>query len=95
MEKSKQKTELQVSATVLSDTEDNKSNPGTAAEYNNTAGVYQDMGDYEKALEYYLKALSVKEKALDTEYPDTAVTYNNIASVYKAWETMKMHLSIT
>ena len=50
--------------------------------FNNMAGVYEDQGDYEKALEYYGKALAIRERVLGTGHPDTAVTYNNMALVY-------------
>ena len=50
---------------------------------NNMAGVYQEQGDYDKALEYYDKALEVRERVLGSGHPDTATTYNNMALVYK------------
>ena len=50
--------------------------------YNNMAGVYEDLGEYEKAMEYYGKALAIRERVLGTEHPDTAATYNNMANVY-------------
>ena len=51
---------------------------------NNMAGVYEDQGDYEKALEYYSKDLEISEKVLGSGHPSTATTYNNMAGVYKA-----------
>ena len=50
---------------------------------NNMAGVYQEQGDYEKALEYYGKALEIVERTLGNDHPYTATTYNNMAGVYK------------
>ena len=50
---------------------------------NNMALVYQDQGDYEKALEYNGKALDVRERVLGSGHPDTAATYNNMAVVYQ------------
>ena len=44
--------------------------------------MYSEQGDYEKALEYYGKALAISERVLGTGHPDTAVTYNNMAWVY-------------
>ena len=52
--------------------------------FNNMAGVYHAQGDYEKALEYYGKALAISERVLGTDHPDTATTYNNTAGVYHA-----------
>jgi tetratricopeptide (TPR) repeat protein len=44
-------------------------------------GLY-NQGDYVKALEWYYKALAIREKVLGAEHPSTATTYNNIAVVY-------------
>ena len=48
------------------------------------AVVYKAQGDYEKALEYYDKALKVRERVLGSGHPSTATTYNNMAGVYQA-----------
>ena len=40
------------------------------------------QGDYARALEWYYKALVIKEKVLGMEHPNTATTYNNIAIVF-------------
>ena len=56
----------------------------TSALYHNMAGVYEDQGDYEKSLEYYVKALAIRERVLGPEHPYTATTYNNMAGVYYA-----------
>jgi len=50
--------------------------------YNNIALVYDNQGEYPKALEWFQKALAICEKVLGKEHPDTAMTYNNIAMVY-------------
>ena len=55
----------------------------TGALFNNLAGVYSDQSDYEKALEYYGKALAICERVLGLDHPDTATTYNNMAGVYE------------
>ena len=52
--------------------------------YNNLAGVYYAQGEYDKALEYYEKALVIREKVLGKDHPDTATTFNNMALVYRA-----------
>jgi len=39
-------------------------------------------------LEYYQKALAIREKVLGLEHPDTATSYNNIAILYY---TMQKH----
>jgi len=50
--------------------------------FNNIAGVFRAQVDYEKALEYYGKALAISERVLGTEHPDTATTYNDTGRVY-------------
>jgi tetratricopeptide (TPR) repeat protein len=40
------------------------------------------LGNYQRALEWYNKALPICEKVLGKEHPDTATMYHNIAGVY-------------
>ena len=58
--------------------------PDTANSYNNIGYVYGAKGDYDRAFEYILKALAIREKVLGEEHPDTASSYNNIGVVYNA-----------
>lgn len=46
------------------------------------AGFYQDMGDYDRSLQYYFDALQIAERGKETKL--TASTCNNIATVYAA-----------
>jgi tetratricopeptide (TPR) repeat protein len=50
--------------------------------YNNTGYVYQAKGDYPRAIEYYTRALEIRERVLGEEHPDTAKDYNNIGVAY-------------
>ena len=50
---------------------------------NNFALRYQDLGIYEKALEYQEKSITIYEKVLDREHPFFAVSYNNISITYR------------
>ena len=43
---------------------------------------FDDLADYNKALEYYEKALAIYEEILGKEHPLTALAYNNIAAIY-------------
>jgi tetratricopeptide (TPR) repeat protein len=61
------------------------------AENNNTAYVkklqkegllWKSIGEYDKALEYYLKCLDIQLKTLGAEHTDVATTYNNIGGVW-------------
>lgn len=47
--------------------------------YNNLGGILKDENS-EQALEYYYKALEIKERQL-ADYPSLAMTYNNIAGI--------------
>ncbi|CAF3804796.1 unnamed protein product [Adineta steineri] len=50
--------------------------------YNNLGVVKDHQGDYEKAVDYYEKALEIKIKTLPANHPDLAISYSNIGSVY-------------
>jgi tetratricopeptide (TPR) repeat protein len=54
--------------------------------FNEIALVYDDRGDYPKALDWYHKDLAISEKVLGLEHESTATTYNNIAEVYRMQE---------
>jgi tetratricopeptide (TPR) repeat protein len=41
-----------------------------------------ELANYPEALEYYKKALAIREKVLGESHPSTATTYNNIALIY-------------
>ena len=55
-----------------------------ARSYNNIGGVAHKKGEYDKALEYYQKALAIDLKQLGPEHHYVATGYNNMAYVYKA-----------
>jgi len=57
--------------------------PDVATTLNNIAGLYRQMGDYEKALPLYQKALEINEKVFGPQHPDVAITLNNIALLYE------------
>ena len=44
--------------------------------------TYGRLGDREKALEYYRKALTIRERSLPRNHPDIAWSCNNIACTY-------------
>ena len=53
-----------------------------ARSYGVAASKYYQGGNYPKALEFYTKALNIKEKVLGKEHPDIATSYYNIGSAY-------------
>ena len=55
-----------------------------AESYNNLGGVYQDLGQYNKAKEYHEKALIIKKEIFREEHNQVAASYNNLGSVYQA-----------
>ena len=56
----------------------------SGALFHNVASVYYYQGEYVRGLEYYGKALSIRERVLGTEHPDTGATYNNMVGVSRA-----------
>ena len=58
--------------------------PSLALSYNNVGSTYGDLGDHDKALEYALKALAIREKVLPMDHPDLALSYYNVGATYFA-----------
>ncbi|MCO5380743.1 MAG: tetratricopeptide repeat protein [Methanosarcina barkeri] len=56
--------------------------PSVANSLNNLAGLYDNMGEYKKALSLYQRALEIVEKTLGSEHPVVAITLNNLAGLY-------------
>ena len=63
--------------------ETNGQNETTAKAYNCLGCDYDDLGDYDKALEYHNKALEIRKDVLGENHPDTADSYSNLGIVYK------------
>ena len=51
---------------------------------NNLVALHDSMGEYEKALPLYEKALKIHKEVLGENHPDTATNYNNLASLYES-----------
>ncbi len=81
MKQQEKQQEIQRLKKRLKSIEDNKEK---SILYNNLAGLYRSQGDYQKAEEFYLKALKIREEVLGTNHPDTATTYNNLALLYRS-----------
>ena len=62
--------------------ETNGQNGLTAGSYGNIGLVYRNLGEYDKALDYYFKALEIRKDVLGEKHPNTAGTYGNIGVVY-------------
>ncbi len=66
--------------------------PSVATTLNNLAGLYRQMGDYEKALPLYQRALEIREKVLGPQHPvccnNTKQSRRTLSSV---WEITKKH----
>jgi len=56
--------------------------PDTLHIVDNIALVFDNQGQYEKALEFYERALAGRQKALGVDHPDTLTTVNNMASIF-------------
>ncbi|CAF3360919.1 unnamed protein product [Rotaria sp. Silwood2] len=60
------------------------SDPTMKVHYYHQLGCIQNnQGEYEKAIEYYIKALEICRDALPSDHPDLAASYNNIGEVYR------------
>lgn len=62
--------------------ETNGQNGLTAGSYGNIGLVYRNLGEYNKALDYYFKALEIRKDVLGEKHPNTAGSYGNIGVVY-------------
>ena len=60
-----------------------KDHPDTLSRVNNIATVFQHKGEYDKALNWYQRALDGKEMALGMDHPCTLRTVNNMATVFQ------------
>ena len=61
----------------------NASSDTDRANYLNQLGVvYDDMGEYSKALSSYEQSLEIKKVSLPANHPSLATSYNNIGLVY-------------
>ncbi|CAF1294873.1 unnamed protein product [Didymodactylos carnosus] len=56
--------------------------PDTASSLNNIGLVYDNKGEYDRALDYYLKCLKIQEECLPCHHPHTETSLNNIGLVY-------------
>ncbi len=72
-----------------------------AESYNNIGILYGHIGKYNKALEYFKKALKIRLSISGENHPDTVLSYNNMGIVYdykgeydKALECHKKALKI-
>ncbi|MCX6583806.1 MAG: tetratricopeptide repeat protein [Candidatus Aminicenantes bacterium] len=50
---------------------------------NNLSLRHKDMGQLDRALEFQLKALAIREAVLDKNHPDLATSYNNLSWIYR------------
>jgi tetratricopeptide (TPR) repeat protein len=46
--------------------------------------LFDDLGEFYKALEFKLKMVAIRGKVLSAEHPDLAISYNNLAETYGA-----------
>ncbi|MBK9637803.1 MAG: tetratricopeptide repeat protein [Bacteroidetes bacterium] len=58
----------------------NQGKQGIASSYNNLGNVYADEGKHEKALQYYLKALTLQKEMNNDD--GISISYNNIGEIY-------------
>ena len=61
-----------------------ENHPDVATSYNNIGSVYDSLGEYVKALEYYEKSLDISLEIYGESHSDVAISYNNIGGVYNS-----------
>lgn len=71
-----------------------KESANYASGLNNLAGIYQDQGRYDEAIEKYEEALRIGEKTLGKEHLDYAIRLNNLASIYETLARYKEALEL-
>ncbi|CAF1117988.1 unnamed protein product [Adineta steineri] len=59
-----------------------KNHPHLATSHNNIGSIYDNMGEYSKALLYKEKALEIYQKTLPSNHPDLTISYGLIGNVY-------------
>ena len=59
-----------------------KDNPDYAIDLSNLAGLYDHIGQYEKAEPLYKQALEIQKRLLGEDHPDYAMSLNNLAALY-------------
>ena len=57
--------------------------PDVGESLSNLAGLYEDEGDYAKALPLYQRAIAIREKSLGPNHPVVATRINNLAAMYE------------
>jgi hypothetical protein len=67
---------------VLGFIEDHDQDLATLA--NNLSSIYQDLGQPDRALEFQLKTIEIKEQILDPNHPSLATSYHNLSIIYHA-----------
>jgi len=50
---------------------------------NNLSSIYQALGQLDRALEFQLKAVEIREQVLSKNHPDLAQSYNNLSLIYQ------------
>ena len=66
----------------------------TAVAYNRIGMVYYSQDEYENALDYFGRALKIRERKPDLYFPEIATTYNNIGGIYRKQGKYRMALEL-
>ncbi|KAF3112319.1 hypothetical protein TWF706_010906 [Orbilia oligospora] len=59
-----------------------KNHPSTLSTVNNIALIFSNQSKYDKAIQWYNRALASRKKALGKDHPSTLSTVNNIAAIF-------------
>jgi tetratricopeptide (TPR) repeat protein len=53
-----------------------------AGDYNSLGGAWSSKGEYDKAIEYYEKALQINVRAFGDQHPNLARNYNSLGGAW-------------
>ena len=56
--------------------------PDLAQSYSGIGNIYNDLGDFQKALEFFLKAMAILERVLPAGHPEIANACSNVGHTY-------------
>ncbi len=59
---------------------------------NNLAFIYEDLGQFQKALSTQKKALDIRKRVLKENHPELAHSYNNLSTIYMGMKQYKKAL---
>jgi len=67
----------------IEESEAKDNNSKIALSYSNLGEIFRNRGEYEKALEYFLKSVDIEKSIYGDNDPSVATSYKSIGNVYQ------------